>query len=88
MLIALILLYLQFQSVPLMNIKIFAGVFSSVHSLMKGINMNGSCQAHLSVHTLRTSNSFAKSDTNGVIDSEPQLRRTSNRTKVPTIVLT
>ena len=44
-------------------------MFATVHNLMKDINMIDSCQAHLPVQfTLRTSNSFARSDTGAVID--------------------
>ena len=56
-----------------MNLKIFA----TVHSLMNYINLIESSQTDLLVQfTLRTSNSFAGSDTGGVIDSEPHLSPT------------
>ena len=43
---------------------------------MKDIHLIDSCQAHLPVqYTLRTSISFARSDTGVVIDSEPHLSR-------------
>ena len=48
-----------------MNLKIFA----TVHTLMNGIDMIDSYQAY----ALRTSNSFVRSDTGVVIDSEPHL---------------
>ena len=48
-----------------MNLKIFA----TVHTLMNGIDMIDSYQAH----ALRKSNSFVRSDTVVVIDNEPHL---------------
>ena len=43
---------------------------------MNYTNLIDSCQAHLPLQMLRTSISFAKSDTGVVIDSEPNLSRT------------
>ena len=40
---------------------------------MNDINMIDSCQAHLPCNMLRTSNSFARSDTGVVSDSQPHL---------------
>ena len=47
--------------------------FATVHNLIKNINLIDSCQAHLLCNMLRTSISFARSDTGVVIDSEPHL---------------
>ena len=66
-----ILKYLHFQSKPLINLKIFA----ILHSHMKDIILTDSCQTHCPCNTLRTSNSFARSDTGVVIGSEPHLSR-------------
>ena len=43
---------------------------------MNDINLIDSCKAHLLCNTLRTSNSFARSGTDIVIDSEAHLSRT------------
>ena len=51
-------------------------IFATVHSLINYTNLIDSCQAHLPLDTLRTSNSFARSDTDVVIDREPHLSRT------------
>ena len=40
---------------------------------MNDINFIDSCQAHLPMQSLRTSNLFSRSDTGIVIDSEPHL---------------
>ena len=45
--------------------------FATVYNLMKIINMIDSCQEHMPM--LRTSNSFDRSDTDVVMDSEPHL---------------
>ena len=50
--------------------------FATVHSLMNYTNLIDSCQSHLPCNTLRTSNSFARSDTGVVIDSKPHPSRT------------
>ena len=51
-------------------------IFETVHSLINDINLIDIYQAHLPYNMLRTWNSFARSDTGVVIDSEPQLSRT------------
>ena len=65
-------LYLQFRSNHIMNLLIFA----TVHSLMNYTNLIESCQTHCTCNTLRTWNSFTRSDTDVEIDSEPHLSRT------------
>ena len=51
-------------------------IFGTVHSLMNGIHLIDSCQAHLSVPYASNIKSFARSDTGVLIDSEPHLSRT------------
>ena len=58
---------LHVRSKPPMNLLIFA----TNHNLMKDINKTVSCPCN----TLRTSNSFARSDTGVVTDSESHLIR-------------
>ena len=71
-----IIIYLHFQSKPLMNLKIF---FATIHNLMKYINMIDSCQAHLPMQYASNIVKFefnARSDTGVVNDSKPHLIRT------------
>ena len=58
-------------------------LFANVNSIMNDTNMIDSCQAHLLV--LRTSNSFARSDTCIVIDSELHLSHVQNKPLVRSI---
>ena len=76
-----ITIYVHFQSKPLMNLKIF---FATVHSLMNDTNLIDSSAAKLTCLDITHSpevtraghHSFARSDTDVVIDSEPHLSGT------------